>query len=144
MRHFPGNRKSNESPNTPWDCHHICRSIGMVLGGQWGGIYGSPMERLESDKWSKNQKKNIIIPSVHPGLLIQGRRRSEREALRKKVLRMAQTWSHRWNPIKVKASKKLHTLFRQVIASCQPSYCHCSCQVGHCPVVKKKFHSATL
>ena len=66
VRHFPGNRKSNESPNTPWDCHHICRSIGMVLGGQWGGIYGSPMERLESDKWSKNQKKNIIIPSGPP------------------------------------------------------------------------------
>ena len=42
----PPNKRTCLLPrHDPWDCH-ICRSDQGGLGGQWGGIYGSPMECL--------------------------------------------------------------------------------------------------
>ena len=41
------------TPDTAWDCH-ICLHWGG-FGAQWGGIYGSPMECLGTEKSTLNQ-----------------------------------------------------------------------------------------
>ena len=43
-----------------WDCH-ICRSVGMVLWGQWGGIYGSPRQVVFGIGTSSTEPGTFVI-----------------------------------------------------------------------------------
>ena len=59
------------SPDTPWDCH-IFRSVGVVLGGQWGSMYGSPMECLGM---IVNQESHVAQGAGSPERRKEGGRR---------------------------------------------------------------------
>ena len=55
----------NTFPDTPWDCHIYLHYLGWLLGGQWVGIYASPMECLGFNKKTFKATIPQQEPSTH-------------------------------------------------------------------------------